>query len=1677
MSDTKALRRYQAGVERALGLFDASNEWADYIAFLSRLLKALQAAPPGADVPSKANLAKYLAQCLRPSLPAGVHQKALEVYGVIFTLLGKDGLSRDLSLYLPGVSHTLAFASLSVRPWFLALYDEHLLKLPSSTLRPALKAIILSLLPGIEEEQSEDFEKTLSTLTRLRAIFSSDQTEDIFWQSIFLASITSPNRRMGVLMYLSRYLPKLGQPETPANGVDHNTIPNGAHASISAVTSPEPGLLIRCFSTGLQDDQPLVQRGFLDLLVSHIPLKAETLQRNGSADDLGILVSAAMSIVLKRDMSLNRRLWAWFLSSDEKSSASDDIKSPGIERTNSMIDVRGDLATPKSSGAQYFSDFGLAPIIQTFEKMLRRKLSTPSQRARTFRILTSLLDRSAIGVPVVEALFEPMIQDLRTYQSNAPSQEAFDEVFRSANVFFDSIEPRAITYHLLKLLEKDNLELVDFICGNFSLDDDEMVRQHLPTIVFVLSNHLLNPRVHQPKSSATPSTPYGEQVASLMDTMLPVGPSLSVEPSKSLNGARDSADATVTAVYQYYGAAIGASNKPAAVPADVLVGRLLYNVSQAITQNLHKASSQVTLDHLTLVFERLCSRSPTEKQTVALEFSRYLAQWAHEKLTNTAVPFTVSRNVTKLVAALLAQDPHSPTEQNPDLLNVVPILTQDFWQRLSPSRPQHHMESVDVIWTLRSLTSTLYLVDSTIISLLSKSHNGSRDQQHPVTNFAIFWAHTRLPSSSALAPVSLETPASEAEATTFLKTILLYILDIASPENGNDPCRLWLSSLPSLNLHFQAILEIVQNSGGSPQEITTCLHRLLKLIRIAKGSAPLWADFDDQKGFLLPVLNLATSVVVSSPDQDDWVQTALKILRLIHEGSDTMFNAALVETLTQQISRTPNGSTLQSSIIDTIQLLVAIRGADSPPSLLMNTLMAGISSPAIDTNIDKWITLLCNAIPLYPDSVFFSNLLKLTECFCKRTQDYFAALISMYDDQSATQSPANIQELNILHNPERSITNLLSGLEYILARAHTKVSEAARPPSSKQDNSNEVGRSRAQANNRLTAILCMQDAIKVCGQVWFWRPAKKSPSSISDSKSFNYMSSRLRSRTRRMLEHLINAEPQECLETLMGMWVNAVKKTSHQMLVMNLLESLDGARPKFMMPAIFNAIYGRTNPGALDVDQRSSLSVDVTGLELVAFLTDYVNALEDDLLEEIWSDCTSFLRDILANPMPHRQILLRLLELLSLLCQKMENTNFGDQIRMRRELADLCARLFTAIFTIKPGGFDQSSGRLSPRVGHPSTPTSSMERFKGGNGIEILCHVLPSMSPVLMEADRITSIYAGISANITGPLLRSRTFPAKIGGDVVDLLFVMSKAQTATKTWRKDILEAFNDPKLFQSDSSVAESGWVPIIKQLTLLDKGLLSEVLSRLTQPATAGIMFGVGAAAARAEADKQAKINLRRVSMMLIANEKDTFISSLAQIMVKVEELLTATPASSPSSTTRGEVFLLLRAISLSYSQNHLVSLWPVMDSELRVIFEDISKSAQSTFTSYSHLQAAKLLDVLLLLKPEEFQLHEWLYITDTIDAIYPPVSSRPIALADNLSLIASDGVDLQSITVEGNRKPWLCTDLSRSAGDYSRLLGSFFGHLSIRAFEDTYSLEPVDETACRRDILNDLFTDGD
>ena len=124
------------------------------------------------------------------------------------------------------------------------------------------------------------------------------------------------------------------------------------------------------------------------------------------------------------------------------------------------------------------------------------------------------------------------------------------------------------------------------------------------------------------------------------------------------------------------------------------------------------------------------------------------------------------------------------------------------------------------------------------------------------------------------------------------------------------------------------------------------------------------------------------------------------------------------------------------------------------------------------------------------------------------------------------------------------------------------------------------------------------------------------------------------------------------------------RKTS----VIDLLHVLAGSRPKITLSAVFAAINSRTTTNNPESARKVKLTGHLTATDLVTFLSEFGRSIDDDAMEEIWSDCIGFLRDVLANPFPHRQIIPMLLEFTAVLGEKMDNTSFGDQ----RMWKDLC---------------------------------------------------------------------------------------------------------------------------------------------------------------------------------------------------------------------------------------------------------------------------------------------------------------------------------------------------------------------------------------------------------------------
>ncbi len=345
------------------------------------------------------------------------------------------------------------------------------------------------------------------------------------------------------------------------------------------------------------------------------------------------------------------------------------------------------------------------------------------------------------------------------------------------------------------------------------------------------------------------------------------------------------------------------------------------------------------------------------------------------------------------------------------------------------------------------------------------------------------------------------------------------------------------------------------------------------------------------------------------------------------------------------------------------------------PASLLKCIQSGLSSPSSRPVLDSWVGFLTECLPFYSESIF-QVLIPLVETLCNQVSQTFTALQRVFRDPVG---PPGVDT----NAPETTLISLLNALEHVLAAGHDRLlAEEARAQIVKSPDqpqgffgtmfSSEVPQSRsATANDRLTVLLAFQDAVRICFAIWSWGQGRNGATQDATSAaSFNYTSLRMRNRARRLLEHLFAAETLECLETVIEIWRKSLGNTdpSKHVEVFNLLPALDGSRPKHTIPAIFNAIYSRTNPGALDPSRKSTLTISLQDTDIVIFLVDYARSLEDDAMDEIWLDCMAFLKDLLGNPFPHRQILPSLIEFAAILGEKVDNTNFGEQRKMRRDL-------------------------------------------------------------------------------------------------------------------------------------------------------------------------------------------------------------------------------------------------------------------------------------------------------------------------------------------------------------------------------------------------------------------------
>lgn len=108
---------------------------------------------------------------------------------------------------------------------------------------------------------------------------------------------------------------------------------------MSDIIGKDIGLMIRAFAASLEDENLLVRRAALDILLQSMTVNSYAF-RKANNDDRFILMRAATGVVLRRDLSLNRRLYTWLLGTDEKSDNQISyLKENALDLLNSTLKV------------------------------------------------------------------------------------------------------------------------------------------------------------------------------------------------------------------------------------------------------------------------------------------------------------------------------------------------------------------------------------------------------------------------------------------------------------------------------------------------------------------------------------------------------------------------------------------------------------------------------------------------------------------------------------------------------------------------------------------------------------------------------------------------------------------------------------------------------------------------------------------------------------------------------------------------------------------------------------------------------------------------------------------------------------------------------------------------------------------------------------------------------------------------------------------------------------------------------------------------------------------------------------------------------------------------------------------------------------------------------------------
>ncbi|KAK2715897.1 protein dopey-1-like isoform X2 [Artemia franciscana] len=386
-------RNFVAAVDKILKQFESTSEWQDLIASLGKLNKVLST--HGAKyhvIPRRVLVGKRLAQCMHPNLPSGVHLKAIETYDTIFKMIGSARLAQQLFIYSSGIFPLLPLAATSVRPSLLHLYEVHFVPL-GHALKPGLPGLLAGTLPALEEN-SEHFDRIESFLEK-----AAEATGEFhFYSKVWEAISANPSVRRPALDFILSHFDKQKSLKEQSDLVGNNW-----------------EAMVHSLRSCLEDSSVLVQRAALEFMVVALPLAQCPIDPESTT----LITASAVWAFLKRDMSLNRRLYAWLLGQDP----------------NQMMTVDG------KEQIEFFEQHSKSVLVRAIKMNIKQAPVDVKQ----YRILLSLLEKPEIGPEIIDLILVDILRSIHYATAlSDETEEKIQEFLRTVSLLFHFLEPHYV---------------------------------------------------------------------------------------------------------------------------------------------------------------------------------------------------------------------------------------------------------------------------------------------------------------------------------------------------------------------------------------------------------------------------------------------------------------------------------------------------------------------------------------------------------------------------------------------------------------------------------------------------------------------------------------------------------------------------------------------------------------------------------------------------------------------------------------------------------------------------------------------------------------------------------------------------------------------------------------------------------------------------------------------------------------------------------------------------------------------------------------------------------------------------------------------------------------------------------------------------------------------------------